>query len=91
MKSRSSNRVRTTFLLCLLVSAPSLLAQRNTWFNVEGGLATNRFQYADNSGKWTAGYPGSAFYGFYLHREFSTIFSLEFGYGFLEYGDDYGT
>lgn len=77
------------FPLLLLFSLP-LLAQKNTWITVEGGLATSRFQYADNSSKWKAGYSGSAFYGVYLRKELNTMFSLEFGYGFLEYGDDYG-
>lgn len=75
--------------MLLLFSLP-LLAQKNTWITVEGGLATCRFQYADNSSKWKAGYFESVFYGFYLRKELGTMFSMELGYGYLVYGDDYG-
>ena len=82
--------MRTKFFLWILFFALPLFAQKNTWFTAEGGLATNQSHFADNTSKRAAGYSGSYLYGFYLRREFTPMFSLESGYGKLEYGDEYG-
>ncbi len=59
LRVRSSNSMRTKFLLWISLFAFPLFAQKNTWFTAEGGLATNQFHFADNTSKRAAGYSGS--------------------------------
>jgi hypothetical protein len=82
--------MRMQVLLLTLLLPTSLPGQKNTWISAEAGLSTTRLQYANNTSKWGPSYTPGCMYGFYLRRELSPMFSLESGYGMLEYGDSYG-